>query len=41
MMSMGKVFRDLIARAETCEDWFKPGKLIAPGGEVVKLSPGQ
>ena len=41
MMSMGKIFRDLVARAETCEDWFKPGKLIAPGGEVVELSPGQ
>ena len=25
MMSMGNVFRDLIGRAETCDEWFKPG----------------
>lgn len=41
MMSMGKIYRDLIARAETCDEWFKPGKLIAPGGEVVGLRSGQ
>ena len=41
MMSMGKVFKGIIGRAETCEEWFKPGKLIAPGGDVVALRPDQ
>jgi len=37
MMSMGKVFKGLTARASNCEEWFKPGKLVGPGGELVTL----
>ncbi len=36
MMKMGKVFRDVIARATIAETWFKPGQL--EGGDGVLLA---